>query len=288
MFSRMKITASTGNYSDNIKRLKKALNECDAVVIGAGAGLSTSAGFVYSGERFEKYFSDFGKKYGFKDMYSGGFYPYQTKEEFWAYWSRYIFVNRYTDAPKPVYNELFELVKDKDYFVITTNVDHCFQKAGFDKKRLFYTQGDYGLFQCSVPCHDKTYENEEIVRRMVEEQKDMRIPTGLLPKCPVCGEPMTMNLRSDDKFVEDEGWHEAAARYENFLRTRKGKVLFLELGVGYNTPVIIKYPFWQMTAQNPDATYACINYGEAFTIDEIAGRSICIDGDIGEAIEKTA
>ena len=284
MFSRMKITSSTGNYSDNIKRLKKALAGCDAVVIGAGAGLSTSAGFVYSGERFEKYFSDFEKKYGFKDMYSGGFYPYQTKEEFWAYWSRYIFVNRYTDAPKPVYNELFDLVKDKDYFVITTNFDHCFQKTGFDKKRLFYTQGDYGLFQCSVPCHDKTYENEEIVRRMVEEQKDMRTPTELIPKCPVCGKPMTMNLRSDNKFVEDEGWHEAAARYENFLRTRKGKVLFLELGVGYNTPVIIKYPFWQMTAKNPDATYACINYGEAVTIEEIADRSICIDGDIGKAI----
>ena len=284
MFSRMKITTSTGNYSDNIKRLKKALAECDAVVIGAGAGLSTSAGFVYNGERFEKHFSDFGKKYGFKDMYSGGFYPYQTKEEFWAYWSRYIFVNRYTDAPKPVYDELFGLVKDKDYFVITTNVDHCFQKAGFDKKRLFYTQGDYGLFQCSVPCHDKTYENEEIIRRMVEEQKDMRIPTGLIPKCPVCGEPMTMNLRSDDKFVEDEGWHEAAARYENFLRTRKGKVLFLELGVGYNTPVIIKYPFWQMTAKDPDATYACINYGEAVTPEEIQDRAICIDGDIGRAI----
>ena len=286
MFSRMKITTSTGNYLDNIEKLKKALDECDAVVIGAGAGLSTSAGFVYSGERFEKHFSDFEKKYSFHDMYSGGFYPYQTKEEFWAYWSRYIFVNRYTDAPKPVYNELFDLVKDKDYFVITTNVDHCFQKAGFEKKRLFYTQGDYGLFQCSVPCHDKTYENEEIIRRMVEEQKDMRIPAGLLPKCPVCGEPMTMNLRSDDNFVEDEGWHEAAARYENFLRTRTGRILFLELGVGYNTPVIIKYPFWQMTAINPDATYACINYGEAVTLDEIADRSICIDGDIGEVIEK--
>ncbi len=285
MFSRMKITAFTGNYSDNIKRLKKALAECDAVVIGAGAGLSTSAGFVYSGERFEKHFSDFEKKYGFHDMYAGGFYPYQTKEEFWAYWSRYIYVNRYTDAPKPVYNELFELVKNKDYFVITTNVDHCFQKAGFDKKRLFYTQGDYGLFQCSVPCHDKTYENKEIIRRMVEEQKDMRVPTELLPTCPVCGEPMTMNLRSDDTFVEDEGWHEAAERYENFLRTRKGKVLFLELGVGYNTPGIIKYPFWQMTAKNPNATFACINYGEAVTIDEIADRSICIDGDIGDAID---
>ena len=274
------------DYETSIARLKKALDEADAVVIGAGAGLSTSAGFVYNGERFEKHFSDFAEKYGFNDMYSGGFYPYQTPEEFWAYWSRYIFVNRYTDAPKPVYNELFELVKNKDYFVITTNVDHCFQKAGFDKKRLFYTQGDYGLFQCSVPCHDKTYENEETVRRMVEEQKDMRIPTELIPKCPVCGKPMTMNLRSDDKFVEDEGWHEAAERYENFLRTRKGKVLFLELGVGYNTPVIIKYPFWNMTAKNPDATYTCINYGEAVCPEDIKDRAICIDGDIGGALNR--
>ena len=181
-------------------------------MIGAGAGLSTSAGFVYSGERFEKYFSDFGKKYGFHDMYSGGFYPYQTKEEFWAYWSRYIYVNRYTDAPKPVYNELFELVKNKDYFVITTNVDHCFQKAGFDKKRLFYTQGDYGLFQCSRPCCNKTWENEEIIRMMYDEQSNMKIPSYLIPSCPNCGEPLTLNLRSDNKFVEDEGWHEAAAR----------------------------------------------------------------------------
>ena len=274
------------DYETSIARLKKALDEADAVVIGAGAGLSTSAGFVYNGERFEKHFSDFAEKYGFNDMYSGGFYPYQTPEEFWAYWSRYIFVNRYTDAPKPVYNELFELVKGKDYFVITTNVDHCFQKAGFDKKRLFYTQGDYGLFQCSVPCHDKTYENEETVRRMVEEQKDMRIPTELIPKCPVCGKPMTMNLRSDDKFVEDEGWHEAAERYENFLRTRKGKVLFLELGVGYNTPVIIKYPFWNMTAKNSDATYTCINYGEAVCPEDIKDRAICIDGDIGGALHR--
>ncbi|MBR6409910.1 MAG: Sir2 silent information regulator family NAD-dependent deacetylase [Clostridia bacterium] len=283
----MKITKTIGSYSDNIQRVKRALAGCDAVVIGAGAGLSTSAGFEYSGERFERHFSDFEKKYGFHDMYSGGFYPYQTKEEFWAYWSRYIWINRYTDAPKPVYNKLFELVRDRDYFVITTNVDHCFQKAGFDKKRLFYTQGDYGLFQCCMPCHNKTYENKEIVYRMVKEQKDMLVPTGLLPKCPVCGKPMTMNLRSDDKFVEDNGWHEAARRYELFLREHEGKrILFLELGVGYNTPGIIKIPFWNMTAQNPNATFACINYGEAVTLEEIADRSICIDGDIGEAIES--
>ncbi len=270
-----------------IPKLKTALDEADAVVIGAGAGLSTSAGFTYDGERFHKYFADFEAKYGFHDMYSGGFYPYDTPEEHWAYWSRYIRINRYTDAPKPVYEELFRLVKDWDYFVITTNVDHCFQKAGFDKKRLFYTQGDYGLFQCSEPCCQETWDNEAVIRQMVAEQKDMKIPSALIPRCPHCGKPMTMNLRSDDRFVEDEGWHAAAGRYANFLRTREGqKILFLELGVGYNTPVIIKYPFWQMTAKNPRATYACINRGEVFCPDEIADRAICVDGDIGEVLEK--
>ena len=285
MSGRILMTQSTGSYSDNIQRLKKAIDEADAIVIGAGAGLSTSAGFTYSGERFEKYFSDFGEKYGFNDMYSGGFYQYETPEEMWAYWSRYIYINRYMDAPKPVYENLLELVKDKDYFVITTNVDHCFQKAGFDKERLFYTQGDYGLFQCSEPCTPVTYDNEEMVRSMVERQSDMRIPSELIPKCPNCGKPLTMNLRSDDKFVEDEGWDRAAERYNQFLRTRKGKILYLELGVGYNTPGIIKFPFWQMTAKNPDATYACVNYGETMFPEEIQEQAISIDSDIGQVIE---
>lgn len=277
---------STGNYSDEINKLKKAVEEADAVVIGAGAGLSTSSGFVYNGERFEKHFSEFGKKYGFKDMYSGGFYPYETPEEMWAYWSRFIFVNRFLNAPKPVYENLLSLVKDKDYFVITTNVDHCFQKAGFDKKRLFYTQGDYGLFQCSEPCSDDTYENEEMIRNMVEKQKDMKIPTDLIPKCPKCGKPLTMNLRSDDKFVEDKGWHEAAKRYRDFLNGHDGKILYLELGVGYNTPGIIKYPFWQMTAKNSKAIYACVNFGDAVCPEDIREQAICIDGDIGAVIDE--
>ena len=257
------------------------------MVIGAGAGLSASAGFTYDGERFEKYFSDFAAKYGIQDMYSGGFYPFPTMEEFWAYWSRYIYINRYQDAPKPVYDDLLKLVQDKDYFVITTNVDHCFQKAGFDKKRLFYTQGDYGLFQCSEPCCQETFENEAAIREMVKRQEDMKIPTELLPVCPCCGKPMTMNLRSDDTFVEDEGWHRAAERYKIFLRTRAGgKILFLELGVGYNTPVIIKYPFWQMTAKNPNAIYACINQGQAACPQEIGKQSICIDADIGQVLQN--
>lgn len=270
-----------------LERLKEALESADAIVIGAGAGLSTSAGFTYSGERFEKHFSDFREKYGFTDMYSGGFYPFPSEEEFWAYWSRYIYVNRYLNPPKPVYENLLKLVKDKDYFVITTNVDHCFQKAGFDKKQLFYTQGDYGLFQCSEPCHDNTYDNEQLVLKMLQEQKDMRIPSELLPRCPRCGKLMTMNLRSDDWFVEDDGWHAAAQRYEDFLRGSSGrKMLFLELGVGFNTPVIIKYPFWRMTLNNPKATYACINYGQAGAPKEIIRRSICIDDDIGAVLEQ--
>ena len=287
MFSKIWTTKSTENYLSQIEKLKKEFEAAETIVIGAGAGLSTSAGFVYDGERFRQYFSDFEEKYGFHDMYSGGFYPYNTLEEHWAYWSRYIYINRYMDAPKPVYSELFELVKEKDYFVLTTNVDHCFQKAGFDKKRLFYTQGDYGLFQCSEPCCNETFENEEIVRQMVGQQKDMRIPSELLPVCPHCGKPLTMNLRSDNRFVEDEGWHRAAERYNNFLRTRKNqRILFLELGVGYNTPVIIKYPFWQMTAKNRNATYVCINYGEAVCPQEIKKQSICIDSDIGKVIES--
>ena len=287
MFSRIWTKPSTKSCFEQLDQLRAALQDCDAVVIGAGAGLSTAAGFTYTGERFEKYFSDFAAKYGIKDMYSGGFYPFPTMEEFWAYWSRYIFINRYQDAPKPVYDDLLKLVADKDYFVITTNVDHCFQKAGFDKKRLFYTQGDYGLFQCSEPCCQETFDNEAVIREMVRRQEDMKIPTELLPVCPHCGKSMTMNLRCDDTFVEDEGWHRAAERYENFLRTRAGgKILFLELGVGYNTPVIIKYPFWQMTAKNPNAIYACINQGQAVCPQEIQRQAICINIDLGNALQE--
>ena len=286
MFSRIWTKPSTKSCSEQIEQLRTALHDCDAVVIGAGSGLSTAAGFTYTGERFEQHFSDFAQKYGIRDMYSGGFYPFPTQEEFWAYWSRYIFINRHQNAPKLVYDDLLKLVQNKDCFVITTNVDHCFQKAGFDKKRLFYTQGDYGLFQCSEPCCQETFDNEAAIREMVKRQEGMKVPTELLPVCPHCGKPMTMNLRSDNKFVEDEGWHRAAERYENFLRTREEqKILFLELGVGYNTPIIIKYPFWQMTAKNPNATYVCINQGQAVCPQEIQQQSICINADIGSTLQ---
>lgn len=292
------------SYEDKLSDIKELTANADAIVIGAGAGLSTSAGFTYSGERFDKYFSDFKERYKFTDMYSGGFYPYETLEEHWAFWSRYIYINRYMDAPKPVYDNLYELVKDKDYFVITTNVDHCFQKAGFDKHRLYYTQGDYGLFQCSEPCHRKTYDNEDTIRKMViaqgyEFKEDgslylpegrtlkITVPSELVPYCPECGKPMSMNLRADNTFVEDEGWHVAAQRYEQFLERHKNlNVVFIELGIGYNTPVIIKYPFWQMTDKWQHAHYICLNYGQAYAPDEIKDKSVCVNKDIDEVIRR--
>lgn len=294
--------------NEEIIKLHEILDSAECVVVGAGAGLSASAGFSYSGGRFKKYFSDFEAKYHFHDMYSGGFADFSSLEENWAYWSRFIYINRYMDAPLPAYEKLLELVRGKDYFVITTNVDHCFQKAGFDKKRLFYTQGDYGLFQCCVPCHKKTYDNEEIVRKMLisqgfgfkdsENRKDgeiifpenplkMEILSELVPHCPVCEKPMSMNLRCDGTFVEDDGWHEAAKRYQHFLEKHKNaRTLFLELGVGGNTPGIIKYPFWNLVHQNKNAFYASLNMEKKEIPIEIKARSVLIKGDIFRTIEK--
>lgn len=285
MFSRTRTTPSIQPFSEQLPLLQKKLNNADAVLIGAGAGLSTAAGFDYNGKRFERYFSDFKEKYGITDMYAGGFYPFKRLEEYWAWWSRHILINRYDTEPGQPYRDLFKLIQHKDYFVLTTNVDHQFQLAGFDKKRLFYTQGDYGLFQCSKACHNQTYENKRAVYEMVLKQRNMQIPSALIPKCPVCGAPMTMNLRCDNTFVQDEGWFAAASQYDTFLRKHTNShILLLELGVGANTPSIIKYPFWQMTAQNKNASYACVNLGMALAPSEIKDRSICIDADICDVL----
>ena len=300
----MKRNYTETSRQENLARLKNEIETADAIVIGAGAGLSTAAGFTYSGERFNRYFFDFAKEYGIRDMYSGGFYAFPDDETRWAWWARHIYFNRFIDAPKPVYRNLLELVKDKDYFVITTNVDHQFQRAGFDKRRLFYTQGDYGLLQSVNPQIRKTYDNEDWVIKAMKAQGfvrneagifdlpsdrkiTMRIPSELIPKCPDDGSDMTMNLRADDTFVEDEGWHRASSAYSEFLKKHEGRhVLFMEIGVGANTPVIVKYPFWQMTYNNPNAVYACLNYNEAFCPREIEKQSIVIDGDSGEVIEE--
>ena len=306
MSSSFDINLSKGAVApaDAPHRVKEALAIADAIVIGAGAGLSTSAGLTYSGPRFEQYFFDFIKAYKIPDMYSGGFYDFPAPEIYWAWWSRHIYFNRYIDPPKPVYKRLLELVKDKNLFVLTTNVDHQFLRAGFPKERLFYTQGDYGQFQSPSPKIKKVYENEEIIMQMMKAQgfvRDengvfqvpenkritMRIPARLVPVCPDDGGPMVPHLRSDGTFVEDEGWNRASERYTDFMqRNMNGNILLLELGVGGNTPGIIKYPFWKITAANPKAVYACLNYNEAFCPKQIEAQSICVDGDIGEFLEK--
>ena len=299
-----RVSYGIGTREEQMKRLKVEVAPADAIVIGAGAGLSTAAGLTYSGERFDRYFFDFKRRFGITDIYSGGFYPFPDDETRWAWWARHIYFNRYIDPSKPVYNELLEWVKDKNYFVVTTNVDHQFQRAGFDKARLFYTQGDYGLFQSVNRRLQKTYDNEEWVYRALEvqgfvrdengvfqvpEDKNikMQISTELIPKHPDDGSAMVMNLRSDDTFVEDKGWHRASAAYADFLKKYENEhVLYLELGIGSNTPVIVKYPFWQMTLANDKATYACLNYNEAYCPEEIAVQSIFLDGDIGDTIEQ--
>lgn len=273
--------------SHELNELASALEAADAILIGAGAGLSASAGARYDGPEFEENFGDFIDKYGFPNMYIGGFGPFESEEEFWAYWSRQVYLHRYQWPPDETYRILHDIVRSRNYFVLTTNVDHRFQIAGFDKERLFYTQGDYGLFQCSLPCHQETYDNEDVIRQMYQQQKDMRIPTELIPKCPHCGRSMTENLRIDNTFVQDAGWHRAAERYEKFIRQYAGtRILFLELGVGGNTPGIIKYPMWQMTAANPAAIYAVINQGEAVAPREIAGQAILIAADITAALRE--
>lgn len=303
MFTKRSVMQSTKDCMSEIGKLKEELDAAEAVVIGAGAGLSTSAGFTYTGERFHRYFQDFIDKYGFKDMYSGGFHPFETLEEYWAYWSRYVYINRYMDIENGTYKNLYKLMEGRKVQILCTNVDHQFQKAGFDKENLFYTQGDYGLFQCSEPCHHRTYDNAEIIWKMMYAQgyelaedgtpyvpegkeRKMEITAELIPYCPVCHKAMTMNLRADETFVEDDGWHRAAERYRKFLeRHKKDRVLFLELGVGYNTPGIIKYPFWHMVHEWKNAEYICINAEEAYAPEEIRDRSICIHADIGEVLK---
>ncbi|WP_418846011.1 SIR2 family NAD-dependent protein deacylase [Parafannyhessea umbonata] len=268
-----------------VDRIADAIRDADAVLVGAGAGLSTAAGFAYAGKRFDDNFAGFRDAYGIRDMYSGGFYPFPDEESLWAWWSRSILLNRYDCPVGQPYLDLLHMLRGREYFVLTTNVDHQFQRAGIDHDRLFYTQGDYGLFQCSRPCHQATYDNEELVRQMAERQSDLRVPSELVPHCPRCGAPMSLNLRCDDTFVEDEGWHAAAKRYDDFLREhRHDRIVLLEVGVGGNTPGIIKHPFWRMAAQNCHATYVQLNRGEVLAPAELGEKSVILDCDAAEAL----
>lgn len=305
-FSEDVIYPEAAPYEEQLRTLREKLAQADAVLVGAGAGLSTAAGLSYGGARFRKYFFDFAETYGIKDMYTGGFYPFPSPEIYWAWWSRLIYFNRYVDAPLDVYPTLRRLVEAKDYFVLTTNVDHQFQRSSFDKQRLFYTQGDYGLLQSVQPEVPKVYDNEEIVEAMLEAQGFVRgadgifevpssgklrmvVPKELVPICPDDDRAMMVSVRIDGRFVEDEGWHEAQARYKSFLAAHTGdNILYLELGVGLNTPVIIKYPFWYYTKKNPNAFYASINLGGAACTTAIRRRSFCLEADIGKVLHDLA
>lgn len=270
-----------------IQKLKEEIENSEYILIGAGAGLSTSAGFLYDGKRFEDNFKDYIKKYGFTDMYSAGFYNFPTLEEYWAYFSLNVYINRYDIEENETYLNLYNIVKNKNYFVITTNVDGRFADSKFDKDKIFAVQGDFSLFQCSKPCRQETFYNEKYIREMIKYKKEMKIPTELIPKCPYCGRNMSMNLRVDSTFVQDKNWHNQKSKYEEFLKiSNDSKILFLELGVGFNTPSIIKYNFWRMTFNNKNSVYASINLGECYCTSDIAERSICIDADISEVLKK--
>lgn len=270
-----------------LQKLAQELNKADAVLVGAGTGLSEAAGFTRTAPYFTRHFSDFIDKYGFEDLCTAARFNYPSQEEKWAFWSRAIYLYRYSPAPRPVYNTLFEIIKDKDYFVITTTADHMFQKSGFDSDRLFYTYGDYGTWQCSQPCNDATYDNEDAVRKMMEAQRDMKVPRSLIPICPACGRKMKVNLLTDDSFVENDGWYRAEERYEHYVRSHKsGRIVFLDIGTTASTPIIIKCPFTQMTYENPLATYATIADCALPEAEEIKDRALYVNNDIEQSLNQ--
>jgi len=271
----------------DIIKIKKWMHDADAIIIGAGAGLSDAAGIHYSGEKFEHDFKDFIKKYDMKDLYTSSFYPFETEEEKWAYWAKHIYFSYYERKHTDLYKKLFNLVKDKDYFVITTNTDGQFINNGFAKERIFEVQGSYSKLQCSTPCHNKLYDNEKLVKEMLDSiDENLKIPASLVPKCPVCGRVMSVNLRCDDTFVEDDNWRLSQNRYDDFLKNISDKnVLLLEFGVGFNTPGIIRFPFEQMVFLHDNFKLIRFNDKYAMVPKEIEDNSISVTDNINEVID---
>lgn len=272
-------------YQEQIENAAKLLNDADYILIGAGAGLSSAAGLKYSGKRFTDNFSEFIEKYGVKDMYSACFYPYPNEEARWGYWSKHVSINRIQVDALPLYQQLFNLVKDKKYFVLTTNADHQFYKAGFQEEKIFATQGDYGLIQCMKGCHPKTYDNIKMIKQMDQARRDCLVPSYMVPRCPVCGGLMNMNLRCDQYFVEDEKWHEAEKNFGDFLdECYEKKVVLLELGVGFNTPTIIRFPFEKLIKENKNMKLIRLNFNEAVIPESLQKRAIGINEDLAKSI----
>ena len=273
-------------YNSRIIQAKQAIEQADYIIIGAGAGLSTAAGLLYSGEKFKKDFKEFIEKYHFEDLYSASFYNFKTQEEKWAFFAKMIKLNRYNETPLKLYQELYEIVKNNEYFVLSTNVDGQFYNSGFDRKKVFEIQGDYSYLQCENACHNKLYNNKELVEKWLRNTKNCKIPSDLVMKCPVCGGNMDMNLRKDANFVQDENWYRQSEKYEDFLSRSKGKnVVLLEMGVGFNTPGIIRFPFEQMTANNVKTTLIRINKDYPNPMLEIKNKTISFDEDTNKIIE---
>ena len=273
-------------YSSRILQAKQAIKQADYIIIGAGSGLSTAAGLLYSGEKFEKDFREFIEKYHFDNLYSASFYEFKTQEEKWAFFAKMIKLNRYNEKPLKLYQELYEIVKNKEYFVLSTNVDGQFYNSGFDKDKIFEVQGDYSYLQCENACHNKLYNNKELVEKWLRNTKNCKIPSDLVMKCPVCGGNMDMNLRKDANFVQDENWYRQSEKYEDFLSRSKGKnVVLLEIGVGFNTPGIIRFPFERMTAISEKTTLIRINKDYPNPMLEIENKTISFDEDTNKIIE---
>ncbi|RTR40564.1 Sir2 silent information regulator family NAD-dependent deacetylase [Shewanella canadensis] len=272
-----------------ISHSRALLQECDAVLIGAGSGLSTAAGLEYGGERFQRHFPDYIAKYGMTDMYSAGFYPFASLQDKWGFRSRQVKLNRYDAKVGDVYLKLLDLVRHKPYFIITTNVDAQFERAGFDKRNIFAVQGDYGKFQCTVPCHNKLYDNESQISAMAAQQADCQIPSELVPYCPNCGEPMMLHVRIDNTFVENSNWHAAKQGYSEFLgQFHNQKLLLLELGVGFNTPTIIRFPFEQFSRQFPHTHLIRLNKDDARSQDKLKAHNLLVEDDICQWLNKLA
>ncbi len=277
----------TEMFQERLEKGKSAINQADFILLGGGAGLSAAAGIKYSGPRFTENFGPFIKKYGLTDMYSAGFYPFKTEEERWAYWSKHISINRYEPDATPLYKDLFKLVRDRDYFVITTNVESQFMKAGFSPDKLFEVQGNYGELQCTKGCHQKSYPNESIIKEMVNKTVDCKIQSDLVPKCPVCGGKMDPHLRINQYFVQDENWYEMNQAYNEFLQKTKGKkIIYMELGIGFNTPGIVRYPFERMTYENDHATLIRLNKDNPDGIEENKDKTIAFTEDMQEVVTK--
>lgn len=273
------------SYKKRLEQAKRALEGAEYVLLGGGAGLSAAAGITYSGKRFTEHFEPFINKYGFTDLYTSSFYPFRTEEENWAYWAKHISINRFEIGATRLYEDLFQLVKEKEYFVISTNVESQFVKAGFPEDKVFEIQGDYSYLQCEKGCHDTLYYNEAVVKEMIEQTRDCRIPTDLVPKCPVCGGRMDVNLRKNGYFVQDEKWYESERRYKEFLSsTTEERIVYAELGVGFNTPGIIRYPFERMTYNNVNATLIRFNLEHPEGAPENKFRTIAFTEDMQKIV----